>query len=313
MSKLIFSDETNPHYNLALEDELLREEEDAVCLYLWQNRPTVVVGHNQNAYAECDLDRLQQLNVALSRRLSGGGAVYHDLGNLNFTFVMPERRIDMARQNRVLLSALSSLGLDCNYTGRNDILCCGKKCSGQAFYTEDGRYYHHGTIMVAVNLEMMEQVLSPSAAKLGGNGVQSVRSRVGNLAEFRGGLTVEETRRALCCAFDAEYGGKTAPTVYCAQNHKPPRLPHYQSVAWNLGVRCCLRRLLELRLPQGMVQVYANCDAEQIREAQVFSDSLQVLDQAFLSRSLIGCPFTAEQVRARLNLALQGAGLRERS
>ena len=157
MTQIIISEETEPYFNLALEEELLHTEHTGTWLYLWQNKDTVVVGRNQNPYRECNIEYLHQNNICAVRRLSGGGAVFHDMGNLNYTFLSRDTEYDVQKQNSVIIEAIKRLGINAYCSGRNDILSYGKKFSGQAYYSENGYIYQHGTIMVDVNLEKMVQ------------------------------------------------------------------------------------------------------------------------------------------------------------
>ena len=225
---------TDPYENLALEQTLLeRVRENACILYLWQNARTVVIGRNQNPWKECRTALLEEEGGHLARRLSGGGAVFHDLGNLNFTFLMREADYDLDRQLTVIETACRSLGIPVERSGRNDLLADGRKFSGNAFYHHNGRAYHHGTLMVDVDLEMVQRYLSPSKAKLAAKGVDSVRSRVVNLREFLPDLTVERLSDALTAAFAEVYdqaignsqqaiedGGRGESLV---TNHQSPR------------------------------------------------------------------------------------------
>ena len=197
---------TDPYENLALEQTLLERVREQECiLYLWQNARTVVIGRNQNPWKECRTALLEEEGGHLARRLSGGGAVFHDLGNLNFTFLMREADYDLDRQLTVIETACRSLGIPVERSGRNDLLADGRKFSGNAFYHHNGRAYHHGTLMVDVDLEMVQRYLSPSKAKLAAKGVDSVRSRVVNLREFVPTLTVRQLSDALTAAFAEVY------------------------------------------------------------------------------------------------------------
>ena len=206
---LIKSTGTDPYKNLALERYLLETvAKDQVILYLWQNKHTVVIGRNQSALSECRIQKLKSDGGLLARRLSGGGSVYHDLGNLNFTFLAPTDLFDEALQTSVILYALKLLGIQAEKTGRNDLLVEGKKFSGHAYYHTRNHSYHHGTLLIHADLENMATYLNPSPLKLKAKGVASVKSRVGNLADVLPGLSVEAVARALQEAFFAVYAGK---------------------------------------------------------------------------------------------------------
>lgn len=201
------AERTDPYQNLAVEQYLLENVQQETCiLYLWQNRRTVVIGRNQNALRECRTTQLEADGGFLARRLSGGGAVFHDLGNLNFTFLVNKEDYDLQRQLRVIVEACRAMGIPAECSGRNDVLSEGRKFSGNAFYEHHGRSYHHGTLLVDVDMGNMSRYLCPSAAKLQAKGVQSVRSRVVNLRELKPDLTIAEMARRMEEAFSQVYG-----------------------------------------------------------------------------------------------------------
>ncbi|MCK9546869.1 MAG: lipoate--protein ligase family protein, partial [Sphaerochaeta sp.] len=170
--------------NLAGEAYLMGLDYDRI-LYLWENDPCIVIGRYQNPWAECNLQKMEEDGVRLVRRQSGGGAVYHDRGNLIFTFIGDKASATREENFDLLLSALSSLGLECELSGRNDITLDGKKISGNAFQNTATKFCHHGTLLVRGNLAVMGDYLTPSATKLSSKAVKSVASRVGNLSEGR--------------------------------------------------------------------------------------------------------------------------------
>ena len=196
--KLYESNSLDPYLNLATEQHLMETvEEDACILFLWQNQNTVVIGKNQNAWKECRTTLLNEEGGVLARRLSGGGAVFHDLGNLNFTFLVPQAEYDLDRQFTVIKEAVNMLGLNTERSGRNDVLAEGRKFSGNAFYKNGKQAYHHGTLLVDVDMDKLGRYLNPSKAKLPAKGVDSVRSRVVNLKELNSQITIASLKNAM--------------------------------------------------------------------------------------------------------------------
>lgn len=182
---------TDPYWNLAVEEYLFLHAEDDVFL-LWQNRPTVVIGKNQNAYTEVKLDYIRENGICLARRITGGGAVYHDLGNLNYSFLSVRGEhtgLDFASFVRPILGVLSSLGVAASLSGRNDLEIEGRKFSGNAQHACGGRVLHHGTLLFDSELDVLERVLNVDREKLAGRAISSVRARVTNLKPFLPRLT----------------------------------------------------------------------------------------------------------------------------
>lgn len=176
----------NPYYNLAVEEYLFAHTEDDVFM-LWQNAPTIVVGKNQNVYAEVNVESAKNHGALITRRITGGGAVYHDLGNVNYTFITSDKKakaLDYEYFTRPIISALAQLGLKCELSGRNDLLCEGRKFSGNAQHTSNGRILHHGTLLFDTDLEDMSHMLRIDKEKLEYNAVKSHKSRVVNLKEL---------------------------------------------------------------------------------------------------------------------------------
>ena len=214
MNQLFYlrTDCTDPYRNLALEKYLMDHVQPGQCiLYLWQNANTVVIGRNQCAQEECRLPELEAAGGHLARRLSGGGAVYHDLGNLNFTFLVRRGDYDVTRQTEVILQAVRTLGVPAMRTGRNDLVADGKKFSGHAYYRSGNACYHHGTLMVDVAMDKLGLYLKPAPDKLKAKGVQSVRSRVVNLAQYCPGLTIDALCRQLVEALRQVYDRNVCP------------------------------------------------------------------------------------------------------
>ncbi len=179
---------TDPYFNLAVEEYLFSHTCEDVFM-LWQNSPSVIIGRNQNAYAEVDLEYAASQNINICRRITGGGAVYHDLGNINYSYITSNERassLDYVFFSRPILHALSSLGLECELSGRNDITSNGKKISGNAQHSSNGRILHHGTLLFNTDSETLSRVLRIDKEKLDFHAVKSHKSRVGNIKELLG-------------------------------------------------------------------------------------------------------------------------------
>ncbi|NLZ77844.1 MAG: lipoate--protein ligase [Spirochaetales bacterium] len=175
-------------------------------LYLWVNDPCVVIGRFQNPHSECDLDAMKRDGVQLVRRQSGGGAVYHDRGNLCFTLIGDKETATKEENFALVVDALAELGIPAEQSGRNDILHEGRKISGNAFRNTKTKFVHHGTLLVKSDLSVMADYLTPSDTKLASKAVKSVASRVGNLREAKADITVEEVELALERVFRKRYG-----------------------------------------------------------------------------------------------------------
>lgn len=301
--RLYKGDRFDPHYNLAVEQYLMETVPDGCCtLYLWQNKNTVVIGRNQNAWKECRTALLEEEGGVLARRLSGGGAVFHDLGNLNFTFLVPSEDYDLNRQLEVIIRACKALGIPAEKSGRNDILADGRKFSGNAFYHHNGRSYHHGTLMVDVDGDKMTRYLQPSKAKLQAKGVDSVRSRVVNLKELRPDLTIEMLKTELEKAF-GEVCGFT-PVEISTDSLDCDAIDaiyaHNASWEWNYGRNIPCTISCEQRFDWGELQLKLNVEGGMITSAEVFSDAMDWEFPAILKDALTGCRFSSDGVRNKI-------------
>ena len=269
---------TDPYENLAIEEYLTFHAKPGECiLYLWQNAHTVVIGRNQNCWKECRVSELEADGGHLVRRLSGGGAVYHDLGNLNFTFCMPKAEMDLDRQLQVIIEAVTSFGLRAEKTGRNDVAINGQKFSGNAFFDSKGAYYHHGTLLINVDTASMSRFLNPSRAKLQSKGVDSVRSRVVNLSALNPDITVDAMKQAMFSAFSKVYG---LPAIPLHQERLdltviPQGRERFASDRWKYGQKIPFTHRLEERFPWGEVSLDLHVNGGIITEALLSSDSME--------------------------------------
>lgn len=301
---------TSPYENLALEEWLLNHvAADEVMLYLWQNQHTVVIGKNQNAWKECNITTLEADGGHLARRLSGGGAVYHDLGNLNFTFIAQSAHYDVSKQTDVILNALASLDIAAEKSGRNDILVDGRKVSGNAFYEHKGRCYHHGTLLLNVDMNQMPRYLNVPKDKLQSKGVASVKARVTNLVDVMPTLDVETLKKALCDAFARVYEGELGQmsVARVPKDEWQALVSQYEEWAWNYGRKFRFDRALGKRFAWGRVDLEVQVEGGIVSDAQVYSDALipDLVDQ--LAPAILGKRYNNEALASAVqNLAVQG-------
>ena len=294
----------DPHYNLAVEEHLMETVKEGQCiLYLWQNQNTVVIGRNQNPWKECRTTLLEEEGGHLARRLSGGGAVFHDLGNLNFTFLLPESEYDLDRQFTVIQEAIRSLGIPAEKSGRNDVLSEGRKFSGNAFYKHNGKAYHHGTLLMDVDMNKLGRYLNPSKAKLQSKGVDSVRSRVVNLKELKPDLTLDILCDAMIQSFSRVYGGQLQTlTEKDLDMVEVLRLTERnRGWDWNYGQKVPFTLEMEERFPWGGVQIQLNVEHGTIQLAKVYSDSMDWSFVSTLEAALAGCRFSPAELEEKLS------------
>lgn len=290
------SKSTDPYENLAREEYLTFHVRPQECvLYLWQNAHTVVIGRNQNCWKECRVSELEGFGGHLARRLSGGGAVYHDLGNLNFTFCMRKENADVKKQISVIRGAAASFGLDARMTGRNDVTVDGRKFSGNAFFDSRDCYYHHGTLLVNVDTAAMSRYLNPSAAKLQSKGVDSVRSRVVNLSELSGVITVDSLKSAMTGSFSQVYA---LPWAEFDEERFDRReiealREKFSSREWKYGQRIPFTNCFSRRFSWGETELAVKVKRGTVEEALLSSDSMEADWFSGIGPQFAGCPYEA--------------------
>ena len=293
----------DPYRNIATEKYLLDTVQPGCCiLYLWQNKNTVVIGRNQNAWAECRTSLLEAEGGHLARRLSGGGAVFHDLGNLNFTFIMHQEDYNLDRQLSVIETACAYAGIAVERSGRNDLLANGQKFSGNAFYHSQGRAYHHGTLLVDADMDKLGRYLTPPKAKLEAKGVESVRSRVINLQALAPALTCQALAQYMAQAFGVVYG--LCPEYISEEaldaGQIATQAQELSDWQWLYGPKLPFSLACSDRFSWGSIQLQLQVDAGCIAGVQVYSDVMDWLLAEQISQALTGCRFTAEAIRGAL-------------
>lgn len=282
--------------------------------YLWQNAHTVVIGRNQSAYGECLVDELSADGGRLARRLSGGGAVYHDKENINFTFALHRTDYDLAKQTEVILEAVRSLGLKAGRSGRNDLTIDGKKFSGHSYYKNKDCCFHHGTLLVDTNTAAMQHFLTVTPEKLEANKVRSVRSRVVNLRELLPALQMDELVAALLQALTKIYGCEVKP--FPEELFDRARLDYWQrffsAEDWRLGRRQEGAVRLSRRFAWGSFRLSFDRKNGRMENVSLFSDGLEASWLRELADALAGAPCRPDAVAAILASAPEAeeSGLR---
>lgn len=275
--KTIISNRFDPFLNLAVEDWLFQHcEKERVICYLWRNERTVVIGQNQNPYAECNVDLLEGEGGHLMRRTTGGGAVYHDVENLNFTFVAPAVMADTNRNFKVISDALGTYGIKAEVSGRNDMTADGRKFSGSAFHKNATAALHHGTIMIKTDIEALRRYLTPNVSKLLKHGVKSVESRVVNLSELAD-ITVESLMPRIVEAFENEYGQKSEMVDFDSLSlveEVRQRRDFYASDDWRFGRWRDFKATCKGAFDWGMVEMSLLMDGSTVLDCQIASDAL---------------------------------------
>lgn len=267
----------NPYKNLALEEYLMFSCGKSQCiLYLWQNKKTVVIGKNQNPWKECRVENLRRDGGHIARRLSGGGAVYHDTGNLNFTFLARRDNYNVSKQLDVIIKAVRKLGITAVKSGRNDILADGRKFSGNAFYRTGNFCYHHGTIMIDVDTDALSRYLSVPKDKLRAKGVSSVKSRVTNLRNINGDITVALLKKSMISAFEEVYALDAAPLKKTSISIEKlsPLEEKFSSWDWIYGENPAFENEFSYRFNWGSLDLHINAERGRIADAVVYSDCL---------------------------------------
>ena len=293
----------DPYDNLAAEKHLMDITPPGVCLlYLWQNQNTVVIGRNQNAWLECRSSLLEEEGGKLARRLSGGGAVFHDLGNLNFTFIMCKEDYDLDKQITVIQKACLLAGIRAEKSGRNDILADGRKFSGNAFYQNRTHAYHHGTLMVDVDKDKLGRYLSPPKAKLEAKGVASVRSRVVNLKELSPRLTIAKMKGYMAQAFSEVYGLDAVPLTLTAEDTAAIDRLKTQYSTWEylFGAPLPFTFSCEGHFSWGNVQLQISAKEGIIGGVRFYSDAMDWSLPEIIESALLGCRFALTDMQTAL-------------
>ena len=299
----IESPSNDPAWNLALEEYVfsyMDPEEEYFILFLWQNEHTVVIGKNQNTIAEIDTDYVKEHGITVVRRLSGGGAVYHDMGNLNFSFIADAQNmneINFKRFCQPVVQTLQQMGVPAETNGRNDMVIDGRKFSGNAQYTKNGRVLHHGTLLFRSDLSVVSGALRPNKAKLQTKGIASVSSRVCNISEYLApSVTLGDFKSSLL----KNIMGTDSPIPYELTSAdlakiEELRAARYSQWDWNYGFSPRYQIIKETRIEGcGTLQISMAVEKGAIRDIQFLGDFFDFGNLDVLSAKLQGCTIQKE-------------------
>ena len=301
----VVNDHTDPYFNLAAEEYFFNEYDEDI-FRLWRNASTIVVGKHQNTNAEINVDYVQAKGIKVVRRLSGGGAVFQDLGNICYTFISTrddDVRIDFERYTRPILEVLQELGVDARFEGRNDLTIEGKKFSGNAQYIRQNRIMHHGTLLFSSRMRDLSEALKVNPLKYKDKAVKSVRSRVTNISEhLKEPLEVTAfidmiMDHILATVDDAERHDLTPEDIAGIE-----KLCHekYATRDWNFGVSPQYAFQNIVRTGGGNLEVVMDVDTGTIKDLKIYGDFFSKRDISDVEELLRGVSHDVESMKSAL-------------
>lgn len=305
--RYLINKSTNPYFNLALDEYAMRHiDVDEDFFFLWRNEPAVIIGKNQNTVEEINQKFIDEKGIKVARRVSGGGAVYHDLGNLNFTFVIgvdDPGKVNYKKYVQPIIDALAEMGIEAEASGRNDILIDGLKISGNAQRMANGKLMHHGTLLFDVDIEDLVQALNVDPDKITSKGVKSVRSRVTNIKEhLPEGTTIFDFWDAL--QYYLSDKGRSEEIVLSDEEIAKIEYEAYNRFGtwdWIYGESPEFNLKNNKRFPGGNVEVLIDAEEGKIKNVRFMGDYLGLEDVAHVEARLAGARFKREDVDAILS------------
>ena len=305
----IINDSQDPYYNLASEEYVMNSfNEDEKYLMLWQNRPSIIIGKHQNTIEEINREFVQANNIAIVRRLSGGGAVYHDLGNLNFTFIVKvpntSLEFDFKKFTEPVVAALNQMEIPAEFNSRNDLSIEGKKISGNAQYIRKGKCLHHGTLLFNTNLDQLVMALRVSSDKIESKGIKSIRSRVTNIYPYlKKPYTIVDFKNLLLDQFRLKNG--KIESIYFNDNDRKQieKLVRtkYQTWEWNYGESPFFTIKKTQRFDFGKVEAWLDINEGIIKKCKFYGDFFGRDDKEDIEEKLIGCRYERNEITLRIN------------
>ncbi len=292
MTDVIFNSSLDPYFNLAAEQFLLDRDDTRPVFMLWRNSRAVIIGRNQNAYAEINEPFVRENGIGVVRRLTGGGAVFHDEGNVNYTFISPKEgasALDFARFCSPIIDALCALGATAALSGRNDIEINGCKVSGNAQCVRGDKILHHGTLLWSADLGKLAGALNVDPEKIASKGIKSVRSRVANIRDI---LNSEMDALAFTDYLFSRIG--SSPRSF-TEDEKAAitalRDSRYSTWEWNWGESKSFSAVRKKRFPYGTVEIAFDSSRGVLENVRINGDFFGVKDICELEKKLVGTRF----------------------
>ena len=304
--RYIINNSTDPYFNIALEEYCLMHVDPGEDYFLlWQNDPSIIIGKNQNTLEEINPRFVEERGVKVVRRVSGGGAVYHDLGNLNFTIISkvdPERTTDFSVFANPVIKVLKELGVEAMLLGRNDIIANDRKISGNAQRLYRTKFLQHGTLLFNVNLEDLAEALNVSADKIQSKGIKSIRSRVANIRDLlKEDMSIDDFRRRLQKRLSDDY---RSPEIKLTEEDlkqiEENARNKFASWDWTYGKSPAFNYRSEKRFPGGKVGVFIHVKDGLVKDCKFYGDYLSILDTEDLAERLTGLRYDEKTLEAAL-------------
>ncbi|MCK9452532.1 MAG: lipoate--protein ligase [Bacteroidales bacterium] len=295
----------SPAFNLATEEYLLNNKSED-CFYLYINNPSIIIGKHQNALAEINVDYVKAHNIDVIRRLSGGGAVFHDPGNLNFSFIMTEQEDktgDFRKYTQPILDVLKSLGVDAKFEGRNDMTIHGKKFSGNAKCFYNGKVLQHGTILFSAKLPDLSQALKLNPLKYRDKAVKSISSRVTNISEhLQSKISLEAFEERIINHVRTMYEDSEMYELTVIDIEAIDKLvaDKYSTWDWNFGHSPKYNLQKGIKTNGGHIEVNLDVNKGIIKKVKIFGDFFHIREVSELEKLLIGQPHERNQIEKLL-------------
>ncbi|HFQ8395074.1 Lipoate-protein ligase A [Streptococcus agalactiae] len=305
--KYIVNTSNDPAYNVALEAYAFQKLTDIDEIFiLWINEPAIIIGRHQNTIQEINKEFIDKNGIHVVRRLSGGGAVYHDLNNLNYTIISnntQEGAFDFQTFSKPVIDTLAKLGVKAEFTGRNDLEINGQKFAGNAQAYYKGRMMHHGCLLFDVDMSVLGQALKVSKDKIESKGIKSVRARVTNIVDHLSEkITVQEFSDAILAQMKEEYPEMDEYVLSDAELSEIQAMRDNQFATWDWTYGKAPEYTIErgVRYPAGKITTYANVENSTIKSVKIFGDFFGVKPVDDIEKMLEGVRYDYKDVLAAL-------------